>query len=53
MRDFQAAQRRHISDGLPLEQLCAVRAVMGRRCRVALVTGQRCAAGWMLVVVLT
>lgn len=24
MRDFQAAQRRHISDGLPLEQLCAV-----------------------------
>lgn len=31
MRDFQAAQRRHISDGLPLEQLCAVSTGGGQR----------------------
>lgn len=24
MEDFQAAQRRYVSDGLPLEMLCAV-----------------------------
>ena len=24
MKHFQAAQRRHVSDGLPLEMLCAI-----------------------------